>query len=155
MGRTGPVIVSASADHVTRVVVVAMVIASRAIIRQFLPDRERLDSPTVSGDQSDQSRTRTTSLDQRSFRDQLAFSIGFAVTRSRALLRRLLTEHAPDDARQTLAKRVVEHLEQSGFEIDEAEQVMRKRPPARTTASPPLRFNRRVRRCRAQGELFR
>jgi hypothetical protein len=35
----------------------------------------------------------------------------FAVTRSRALLRRLLTEHAPDDARQQLAARVVEHLE--------------------------------------------
>jgi hypothetical protein len=29
-----------------------------------------------------------------------------------------------DDARQQLAERVVEHLEQSGFEIDEAEQVM-------------------------------
>jgi hypothetical protein len=28
-----------------------------------------------------------------------------------------------------LAARVVEHLEQSGFEIDEAEQVMRKRRP--------------------------
>jgi hypothetical protein len=28
-------------------------------------------------------------VDHRSFRDQLAFSIGFAVTRSRALLRRL------------------------------------------------------------------
>jgi hypothetical protein len=28
-----------------------------------------------------------------------------------------------------LAARVVEHLEQSGFEIDEAKQVMRKRPP--------------------------
>jgi hypothetical protein len=64
-------------------------------------------------------------------RDQLAFSIDFAVTRSRALLRRLLTEHAPDDTRQQLAARVVEHLEQSGFEIDEGEQVMRKRPPSR------------------------
>jgi hypothetical protein len=69
-------------------------------------------------------------VDHRSFRDQLAFSIGFAVTRSRALLRRLLTEHAPDDARRQLANRVIEHLEQSGFEIDEAEQVMRKRPPS-------------------------
>jgi hypothetical protein len=68
-------------------------------------------------------------VDHRSFRDQLSFSIGFAVTRSRALLRRLLTEHAPDDARQQLAARVVGHLEQSGFEIDEDEQVMRKRPP--------------------------
>ena len=70
-------------------------------------------------------------VDHRSFRDQLAFSIGFAVTRSRALLRRLLKEHAPDDARQQLADQVVEHLEQSGFEIDEGEQVMRKRPPSR------------------------
>jgi hypothetical protein len=68
-------------------------------------------------------------VDHRSFRDQLAFSIGFAVTRSRELLRRMLKEHAPDDARQQLAARVVAHLEQSGFEIDEAEQVMRQRPP--------------------------
>jgi hypothetical protein len=60
-----------------------------------------------------------------------AFSIGFTVTRSRGLLRRLLTEHAPDDAGQQLAARVVEHLEESGFEIDEGEQVMRKRPPTR------------------------
>jgi hypothetical protein len=34
-----------------------------------------------------------------------------------------------DDTRRMLAERVVEHLELSGFEIDEAEQVMRKRPP--------------------------
>jgi hypothetical protein len=67
-------------------------------------------------------------MNHRSFREQLAFSIGFAITRSRALLRRLLKEHAPDDARQVLADRVVEHLELSGFEIDEAEQLMRKRP---------------------------
>jgi hypothetical protein len=52
-------------------------------------------------------------------------------TRSRELLRRLLKEHAPDDAHQQLAGRMIEHLEQSGFEIDEAEQVMRKRPPNR------------------------
>jgi hypothetical protein len=30
-----------------------------------------------------------------------------------------LTEHAPDDARQMLAERVMEHLELLGFEIDE------------------------------------
>ena len=72
-----------------------------------------------------------TAVDHRSFRAQLAFSIGFAVTRSRDLLRRLLKEHAPDDARQMLAERVVAHLELSGFEIDEADQVMRKRPPTR------------------------
>ena len=43
----------------------------------------------------------------------------------------MFKEHAPDDARQMLADRVVEHLELSGFEIDEADQVMRKRPPTR------------------------
>ena len=68
-------------------------------------------------------------MDHRSFRDQLTFSIGFAVARSRDLLRRLLKEHIADDARRQLADRVVEHLERSGFEIDEGEQVMRKRPP--------------------------
>jgi hypothetical protein len=67
-------------------------------------------------------------LDHRSFRDQLAFSIGFAVTRSRELLRRLLKEHAPDDARQMLAGRVIKHLEQSGFEIDEAGEALRRKP---------------------------
>lgn len=36
----------------------------------------------------------------------------------------------PDDARRQLADRVLQHLEQSGFEIDEAAQVMRKRPPS-------------------------
>jgi hypothetical protein len=68
-------------------------------------------------------------VDHRSFRAQLAFSIGFAVARSRDLLRRLLKEHVTDDTKQMLAERVVEHLELSGFEIDEAEQVMKKRPP--------------------------
>jgi hypothetical protein len=68
-------------------------------------------------------------VDHRSFRGQLAFSIAFAVTRSRALLRRILNERAPDDARQMLAVRVIEHLEQSGCEIDESDQVIRKRPP--------------------------
>jgi hypothetical protein len=71
-------------------------------------------------------------MDHRSFRDQLAFSIGFAIARSRDLLRRLLKEHTTDDARQQLAARVVEHLEQAGFEIDEGEQVIRKRPPTRS-----------------------
>ena len=71
-------------------------------------------------------------MDHRSFRDQLTFSIGFAVTRSRDLLRRLVKEHASDYARQMLAERVVQHLGQAGFEIDEGQQVMRKRPPSRT-----------------------
>jgi hypothetical protein len=68
-------------------------------------------------------------VDHCSFHDQLTFSIGFAVSRSRDLLRRLLKEHVADDARQQLAERVIDHLELSGFEIDEAEQVMRKAPP--------------------------
>jgi hypothetical protein len=63
-------------------------------------------------------------VDQQSFRDLLL--IGFALDRNRALLRRLLTEHITDDARQQLAKRVVDQLELSGFEIDEQERVMRK-----------------------------
>jgi hypothetical protein len=57
------------------------------------------------------------------------FSIGFAISRGRALLRRILTEHAPDDAKQQLAERVVKHLETSGFELDEDGQALRKRPP--------------------------
>jgi hypothetical protein len=68
-------------------------------------------------------------MDRGSFRDQLAFAIGFAVSRSRDLLRRMLKEHAPDDARQQLAERVLRHLEQSGFELDEGGQTLRKRPP--------------------------
>jgi hypothetical protein len=42
---------------------------------------------------------------------------------------RLFKDHVTDDARQMLADRVVEHLKRSGFEIDEGDQVMRKRPP--------------------------
>jgi hypothetical protein len=57
------------------------------------------------------------------------FSIGFALSQSRDLLRRMLKEHVTDDARQMLAKQVVEHLELSGFVIDEERQVMTKRPP--------------------------
>ena len=38
-------------------------------------------------------------------------------------------DHVTDHARRQLAKRVVEHLEQSGFEIDEADHFMRKRSP--------------------------
>jgi hypothetical protein len=65
----------------------------------------------------------------RSFRDLLLFDIGFAIDRNRALLRRLLKEHVTDDTRHQLAKKVVEHLELSGFPIDEDQQVMRKKPP--------------------------
>jgi hypothetical protein len=58
-------------------------------------------------------RSEQNQLDQGSFRDQLLFVIGFAVSRSRDLLRRIVREHAPDDARQQLAERVVRHLEKS------------------------------------------
>ena len=64
-----------------------------------------------------------------SFRQHLVFSIGFALTRSRSLLRRLLQEHAPEEAKHELAERVVKHLEQSGFELDEEARALRKRPP--------------------------
>jgi hypothetical protein len=64
------------------------------------------------------------------------FSIGFAVSRSRDLLRRLAKEHAPDDARQMLAERVVEHLEQSGFEVDEDGQALRLKPSAPLHRTP-------------------
>jgi hypothetical protein len=66
-------------------------------------------------------------MDHHSFRDQLTFSIGFALGRNRDLLRRLLKEHVTDDARDVLARKVIEHLEMSGFEIDESSQTMRKR----------------------------
>jgi hypothetical protein len=59
---------------------------------------------------------------------QLTFSIGYAISRNRDLLRRLLTEHVTDATREQLAKRVVNYLELSGFEIDEGRQVMGKRP---------------------------
>jgi len=67
-------------------------------------------------------------MDHRSFRDMLVSSIGFAISRNRDLLRRLLSEHVTDATRAQLAKRVVEHLELSGFQIDEARQIMMKRP---------------------------
>ena len=47
----------------------------------------------------------------------------------RALLREILTKHAPDAAKEQLAERVVKHLELAGFELDEDEQALRKRPP--------------------------
>ena len=70
-------------------------------------------------------------MDHSSFRDQLLFSIGFVIARNRDLLRRLLKQHVTDDTRQQLAERVVEHLELSGFEIDEQERVMRKKDGGR------------------------
>ena len=35
-------------------------------------------------------------MDQGSFRDRLAFAIGFAISRSRDLLRRIVRQHVPD-----------------------------------------------------------
>ena len=63
------------------------------------------------------------------------FSIGLALTRSRTLLRRLLKEHAPDDARQEVAE-LVKHLEQSEYELGEDGQALRKRPPLPTHGMP-------------------
>jgi hypothetical protein len=51
------------------------------------------------------------------------------IERNRTLLRRLLKEHVTDDTRRRLAEKVVEHLELSGFEIDE--RVMRKKDGGR------------------------
>ena len=67
-------------------------------------------------------------MDHRSFRDQLVFSIGLAVGRSRDLS---VKEHVTDVARHELAERVVRDLEQSGFELDEEGQALRRRPPTR------------------------
>jgi hypothetical protein len=47
-----------------------------------------------------------------------------------------LTEHAPDDARRHLAERVVEHLEASGFEIDEAGEALKRKPGAPLHRTP-------------------
>lgn len=66
-----------------------------------------------------------------SFRSQLVFSIGFALSRSRALLRRILREHTSDEARRELAERVVAHLERSNFELDEEGKALRPRPPVK------------------------
>jgi hypothetical protein len=81
-------------------------------------------------------KTRTYHMDHGSFRAQLVFSIGFALSRSRDLLRRLLREHAPDDARRELAERVVEQLEGSGFELDEDARVLRQRPQGKLHSTP-------------------
>ena len=66
--------------------------------------------------------------DHGSFRQSLVFSIGFAVSRSRDLLRRLLKEHAPDDARQELAARR-SASPAVRLRVDEDGQALRKRPP--------------------------
>jgi hypothetical protein len=45
------------------------------------------------------------------------------------LLRDILRKHTTDEERDQYARRVVRHLEQSGFELDEERQALRKRPP--------------------------
>jgi hypothetical protein len=70
-------------------------------------------------------------MDRRSLRDQLVFAIGYVVSRHRGLLRDILKQHVSDGAREQLGKRVVEHLELSGFEIDEDRQAIRKKPPTK------------------------
>ena len=65
------------------------------------------------------------------FRDQLALSIAFAISRSRDLLRRILREHTSDHARKQLAERVVSHLELSGYEVDGVAKALKQKPPAR------------------------
>ena len=47
-----------------------------------------------------------------------------------------ITQHASDAARQQLAERVVQHLEQSGLEIDEAGEVLRRKPPVPLHRTP-------------------
>jgi hypothetical protein len=64
-----------------------------------------------------------------SFRQHLVFSIGLALTGSRSLLRRLLKEHVSDQTRHELGERIISHLDQSGYELDEAGQALKKRPP--------------------------
>ena len=70
-------------------------------------------------------------MDHRSFLDQLLFSIGFAIGQNRDLLRRILKEHVADDSRHRLAEKVLQDIELSGYEIDEQQQVIRKRAGGR------------------------
>jgi hypothetical protein len=81
--------------------------------------------------QHNENEQRTSpAMDQDSFRDMLAFAIGFVIESNKPLLRRILKEHVSDDARDMLAKKVLEHLELSGFQIDEERQTMTKRRPS-------------------------
>jgi hypothetical protein len=72
--------------------------------------------------------------DHRSFRDQLAFSIGFAVTRSRVLLRRILKEHGPDDARRPA---IIETVGKPAHEPDRPIGRPEQQPPASDVTAPP------------------
>jgi len=66
-----------------------------------------------------------------SIHGQLVFAIGYVASRSRGLLRDILKQHVSYGPRKELGKRVVEHLELSGFEIDEEGQATRKKPPTK------------------------
>ncbi len=71
-----------------------------------------------------------------SFRKHLVFSLGLALSRKRALMRRILSEHTPDDARQQLAQSVVRHLEQSGYQVDEEARALKALPPLEPHGMP-------------------
>jgi hypothetical protein len=106
----------------------------RTILNEAVPEIlcRTLDAtaPSVSPSEHREDEPNTPpAIDHRSFRDMLLFSIGFAIQTNRPLLRRILKEHVSDDARHQLAKELVEHLELSGFQIDEERQVMTKRRP--------------------------
>jgi hypothetical protein len=64
------------------------------------------------------------------------FSIGFAVSRRRDLLRRIFKEHTPANARRQLAERVVQRLEATAFEVDEAGEALRRKLPAPLHRTP-------------------
>ena len=68
-------------------------------------------------------------MDHSSLRAQLVSAVAYVAGQSRQLLRRIARDHTADDAGPMLGERVVQHLELSGFEINEAEQTIRKRPP--------------------------
>lgn len=48
---------------------------------------------------------------------------------SAAPSRRIIRHHVIDNARRQLAERIDQHLEQSGFELNEEGQALRKGPP--------------------------
>jgi hypothetical protein len=88
--------------------------------------------PSVSpGERGEEELNTPLAMDQDSFRDLLAFSISSVIGSNRPLLGQILKEHVSDDARARLANKVLEHLEFSGFTIDESAQVMRRLPRGR------------------------
>jgi hypothetical protein len=65
-----------------------------------------------------------------------SFRSAFSIERNQPLLRRVLREHVSDDAREMLAKRVLEHLQFWGFEIDEDGQALWRKPPRTAHRTP-------------------